>query len=84
MNKDFYGVCCLLNSADVRSRYTHVAFAVIRIMGELLYNELWTCIVNWWFLIIFYNFWVAPVYNFVIIQNKIKLVWFYSRIIAEL
>ena len=29
-------------------------------------------------IIIFYNFWVAPVYNFTIIQNK--LLWFYLRI----
>ena len=35
-------------------------------------------------LIIFHNFWVAPVYNVPIMQNKIKLVRFYSRIIAEL
>ena len=36
------------------------------------------------FLIIFCIFLGTPVYNSVIIRNKIKLVWFYLRIIAEL
>ena len=43
-------------------------------------------IVPWYhqLIIIFCNFWVAPLYNFAIIHNKIKLVRFYLRIIAEL
>ena len=36
------------------------------------------CIISLYFLIIFYNFWVGPVYNFAITQelNQIRLILF--------
>ena len=77
--------CCYLNSSDWNSPLsrlsffhfesycgkglvtTHIIFAIIELLGDC--NELYMCIINLQFLIMFYNFWVAPVYNFAIIQE---------------
>ena len=72
-------------SQTSRSRYTHIIFARVQIIGEswriqLINSYYNSSIINLQFLFISCNCLRASVYNFAIIRIKVKLVWFYSKI----